>query len=99
MTSNPTTSPTLKVDIRVERDEIGDITWHWKSSTGVLTVDTIPEGQMLFAACYDANGRVTKALPLTAGTNDLTKDSAQIKLFLLDSKLAPLCDAKLVIKE
>ena len=54
---------------------------------------------LLFAACYDANGRVTKALPLTAGTNDLTKDSAQIKLFLLDSKLAPLCDAKLVIKE
>ena len=54
---------------------------------------------MLFAACYDANGRVTKALPLTAGANDLVKDSAQIKLFLLDSKLAPLCDAKLVIKE
>ena len=103
MVSNLTTSPTLKVDIRVDSGQtdgkIGDITWHWKSTTGVLTVDTIPEGQMLFAACYDANGRVTKALPLTAGTNDLTKDSAQIKLFLLDSKLAPLCDAKLVIKE
>ena len=103
MTSNLTTSPTLKVDIRVDSGQtdgkIGDITWHWKSSTGVLTVDAIPEGQMLFAACYDANGRVTKALPLTAGTNDLTKNSAQIKLFLLDSKLAPLCDAKLVIKE
>lgn len=42
---------------------------------------------------------MTKALPLTVGTNDLTKDSAQIKLFLLDSKLSPLCDAKLVIKE
>ena len=103
MVSNPTTSPTLKVDIRVDSGQtdgkIGDITWHWKSTTGVLTVDTIPEGQMLFAACYDANGRVTKALPLTAGANDLVKDSAQIKLFLLDSKLAPLCDAKLVIKE
>ena len=103
MTSKLTTSPTLKVDIRVDSGQtdgkIGDITWHWKSSTGVLTVDAIPEGQMPFAACYDANGRVTKALPLTAGTNDLVKDSAQIKLFLLDSKLAPLCDAKLVIKE
>ena len=103
MVSNLTTSPTLKVDIRVDSGQtdgkIGDITWHWKSTTGVLTVDTIPDGQTLIAACYDANGRVTKALPLTAGANDLAKDSAQIKLFLLDSKLAPLCDAKLVIKE
>ena len=99
MTCNLTTSPTLKVDIRVERDEIGGITWRWNPNTGVLTVDAIPDGQTLIAACYDANGRVTKALPLTAGTNDLTKNSAQIKLFLLDSKLAPLCDAKLVIKE
>ena len=51
---------------------------------------------MLFAACYDANGRVTKALPLTAGTNDLTKDSAQIKLFLLDTNGKPLCQSATV---
>ena len=103
MVSNPTTSPTLKVDILVDSgetvDKIGDVTWRWNPNTAVLTVDAIPEGQTLFAACYDANGRVTKALPLTAGTNDLTKDSAQIRLFLLDSKLAPLCEAKTVTKE
>ncbi len=45
MVSKLTTSPTLKVDIRVDSGQtdgkIGDITWHWKSSTGVLTVDAI----------------------------------------------------------
>ena len=104
MVSNPTSSPSLKVTIRVGSgetvDKIGDITWRWNSSTGVLTVvDEIPEGQTLIAACYDTDGRLTKALPLKAGANDLVKDSAQLKLFLLDSKLAPLCEAKMVIKE
>ena len=100
MTSNLTTSPTLKVDIRVDSGQtdgkIGDITWHWKSSTGVLTVDTIPEGQMLFAACYDANGRMIQVKTLTA-TGEMplsrSKDSAKIKLFLLDSDNKPVCPA------
>ena len=53
-------------------------------------------GQTLIAACYDANGRMLEVQTLTAEgekTLSRSKDSAKIKLFLLDSDSKPVCSA------
>ena len=77
--------------------------YQYDAASGKLIVTGMFEsGQTLIAACYDANGRMIQVQTLTATGEMLlsrSKDSAKIKLFLLDSKLAPLCNAKLVIKE
>ena len=55
---------------------------------------TFEPGQTLIAACYDANGRMLEVQTLTAeGDKTLAKNSAKIKLFLLDKDSKPVCPA------
>ena len=55
---------------------------------------TFESGQTLIAACYDANGRMLEVQTLTAeGDKTLAKNSAKIKLFLLDKDSKPVCPA------
>ena len=52
-------------------------------------------GRTLIAACYDANGRMIQVQTLTTTEKrpDVSKNSAKIKLFLLDSDSKPVCSA------
>ena len=54
------------------------------------------KGRTLIAACYDANGRMLEVQTLTTEgekTLSRSKDSAKIKLFLLDKDYKPVCAA------
>lgn len=71
--------------------------YHYDAASGKLIVTgTFESGRTLIAACYDANGRMIQVKTLTA-TGEMplsrSKDSAKIKLFLLDSDNKPVCPA------
>ena len=71
--------------------------YHYDAASGKLIVTgTFESGRTLIAACYDANGRMIQVKTLTA-TGEMplsrSKDSAKIKLFLLDSDNKPVCSA------
>ena len=91
---------TVELSVRVEdpTKPIGEtLRYHYDAASGKLTVTGIFEsGQTLIAACYDANGRMLEVQTLTAEgekTLSRSKDSAKIKLFLLDSDSKPVCSA------
>lgn len=91
---------TVELSVRVEdpTKPIGKtLRYHYNAASGKLTVTgTFESGQTLIAACYDANGRMLEVQTLTAeGEKTLlrSKDSAKIKLFLLDSDSKPVCSA------
>lgn len=73
----------------------GTLRYHYDAVSGKLTVTgTFESGQTLIAACYDANGRMLEVQTLTAeGNKTLAKNSAKIKLFLLDKDSKPVCPA------
>lgn len=73
----------------------GTLRYHYDAVSGKLTVTgTFESGQTLIAACYDANGRMLEVQTLTAeGNKTLAKNSAKIKLFLLDKDHKPVCPA------
>ena len=91
---------TVELSVRVEdpTKPIGKtLRYHYNAASGKLTVTgTFESGQTLIAACYDANGRMLEVQTLTAEgekTLSRSKDSAKIKLFLLDSDSKPVCSA------
>lgn len=91
---------TVELSVRVEdpTKPIGKtLRYHYNAASGKLTVTgTFESGQTLIAACYDANGRMLEVQTLTAEgekTLSRSKDSAKIKLFLLDSDSKPVCAA------
>lgn len=71
--------------------------YQYDAASGKLIVTGMFEsGQTLIAACYDANGRMIQVQTLTATGEMLlsrSKDSAKIKLFLLDKDSKPVCPA------
>ena len=71
--------------------------YQYDAASGKLIVTGMFEsGQTLIAACYDANGRMIQVQTLTATGEMLlsrSKDSAKIKLFLLDKDHKPVCAA------
>lgn len=91
---------TVELSVRVEdpTKPIGKtLRYHYNAASGKLTVTgTFESGQTLIAACYDANGRMLEVQTLTTEgekTLSRSKDSAKIKLFLLDSDSKPVCSA------
>lgn len=91
---------TVELSVRVEDPTklIGEtLRYHYNAASGKLTVTgTFESGQTLIAACYDANGRMLEVQTLTAEgekTLSRSKDSAKIKLFLLDKDHKPVCAA------
>ena len=97
--------PTIEIPITVhgreETGKIGGLPWAYAETSGKLTVEGEFNGRTLIAACYDANGRMIQAKTLTA-TGEMplsrSKDSAKIKLFLLDKDSRPVCRA-MAVKE
>ena len=74
--------------------EIDDLKWSFTAQSGKLAVTGDFNGRTLIAACYDANGRMLEVQTLTAeGDKTLAKNSAKIKLFLLDKDSKPVCAA------
>ena len=68
--------------------------WSFTAQSGKLAVTGDFNGRTLIAACYDANGRMLEVQTLTAeGDKTLAKNSAKIKLFLLDKDSKPVCAA------
>ena len=91
---------TVELSVRVEdpTKPIGKtLRYHYNAASGKLTVTgTFESGQTLIAASYDANGRMLEVQTLTTEgekTLSRSKDSAKIKLFLLDSDSKPVCSA------
>ena len=91
---------TIDLSVRVEdpTKPIGKtLRYHYNAASGKLTVTgTFESGQTLIAACYDASGRMLEVQTLTTEgekTLSRSKDSAKIKLFLLDSDSKPVCSA------
>ena len=73
----------------------GKLRYQYDVASGKLIVTgTFESGQILIAACYDASGRMLEVQTLTAeGDKTLAKNSAKIKLFLLDKDHKPVCAA------
>ena len=91
---------TIDLSVRVEdptKPIGGTLRYHYDAASGKLTATgTFESGQTLIAACYDANGRMIQVKTLTAVGEKplpLVKDSAKIKLFLLDKDSKPVCPA------
>ena len=87
--------PIMVTSAAVE-DKIDDLKWSFTAQSGKLAVTGDFNGRTLIAACYDANGRMLEVQTLTAEgekTLSRSKDSAKIKLFLLDSDSKPVCSA------
>ena len=92
--------PTIEIPITVlgreETGTIGNLSWSYTETSGKLNIEGEFNGQTLIAACYDANGRMLEVQTLTTEgekTLSRSKDSAKIKLFLLDSDSKPVCSA------
>ena len=92
----------ITIDLSIREEDptkpIGDtLRYHYDAVSGKLIVTgTFKSGQTLIAACYDANGRMIQVKTLTAVGEKplpLVKDSAKIKLFLLDKDSKPVCPA------
>lgn len=90
----------VELTIRVEdptKPIGGTLRYHYDAASGKLTVTgTFESGQTLIAACYDGNGRMLEVQTLTTEgekTLSRSKDSAKIKLFLLDKDYKPVCAA------
>ena len=82
-------------------DIIDDLKWSFTAQSGKLAVTGDFNGRTLIAACYDANGRMLEVQTLTTEgekTLSRSKDSAKIKLFLLDKDSKPVC-AAVTVKE
>ena len=92
--------PITVTSATVER-EIDNLKWSFTAQSGELSVSGDFNGRTLIAACYDANGQMIQVKTLTA-TGEMplsrSKDSARIKLFLLDSTNKPVCPA-VTVKE
>ena len=89
---------TINLSVRVEdptKPISGTLRYQYDAASGKLIVTgTFEPGQTLIAACYDANGRMLEVQTLTAeGDKTLAKNSAKIKLFLLDKDSKPVCPA------
>ena len=91
---------TIDLSVRVEdptKPIGGTLRYHYDAASGKLTATgTFESGQTLIAACYDANGRMIQVKTLTAVGEKplpLVKDSAKIKLFLLDKDSKPVSPA------
>ena len=91
---------TVELSVKVEdstKPIWGTLRYQYDVASGKLTVTgTFESGQTLIAACYDANGRMIQVKTLTAVGEKplpLVKDSAKIKLFLLDKDSKPICPA------
>ena len=89
---------TINLSVRVEdptKPISGTLRYQYDAASGKLIVTgTFEPGQTLIAACYDANGRMLEVQTLTAeGDKTLAKNSAKIKLFLLDEDSKPVCPA------
>ena len=97
-----TETPVAAVTLTIREDtpeQIGGLTWRYAAQSGTLTVGGEFSGQTLIAACYDAGGRMTLVKTMTAqGDLPLDKDSARIRLFLLDKDSRPVC-AAVTVKE
>ena len=64
------------------------------ASGKLIVTGTFESGQILIAACYDASGRMLEVQTLTAERDKtMAKNSAKIKLFLLDKDHKPVCAA------
>ena len=93
-------TPTKSIDLKIAvtsaavEDIIDDLKWSFTAQSGKLAVTGDFNGRTLIAACYDANGRMLEVQTLTAeGDKTLAKNSAKIKLFLLDKDSKPVCAA------
>ena len=87
--------PIMVTSAAVE-DKIDDLKWSFTAQSGRLGVSGDFKGRTLIAACYDANGRMLEVQTLTTEgekTLSRSKDSAKIKLFLLDKDSKPVCAA------
>lgn len=89
---------TIDLSVRVEdptKPISGTLRYQYDAASGKLIVTgSFGSGQTLIAACYDANGRMLEVQTLTAeGDKTLAKNSAKIKLFLLDKDSKPVCPA------
>ena len=91
---------TVELSVKVEdstKPIWGTLRYQYDVASGKLTVTgTFESGQTLIAACYDGNGRMLEVQTLTAEgekTLSRSKDSAKIKLFLLDNDSKPVCAA------
>lgn len=98
-------TPTKSIDLKIAvtsaavEDIIDDLKWSFTAQSGKLAVTGDFNGRTLIAACYDANGRMLEVQTLTAeGDKTLAKNSAKIKLFLLDKDSKPVC-AAVTVKE
>ena len=72
----------------------GELHWTYRESTGQLTVTgPVDTNDVVFATCYDANGKMLSAEPITAsgGTVQIVSRTSTIALSWLDSRLAPKC--------
>ena len=86
----------ITVKVKAVEDVIDDLKWSFTAQSGRLGVSGDFKGRTLIAACYDANGRMLEVQTLTTEgekTLSRSKDSAKIKLFLLDSDSKPVCSA------
>ena len=86
----------ITVKVKAVGDVIDDLKWSFTAQSGRLGVSGDFKGRTLIAACYDANGRMLEVQTLTTEgekTLSRSKDSAKIKLFLLDSDSKPVCSA------
>ena len=86
----------IAVKVKAVEDVIDDLKWSFTAQSGELAVSGDFKGRTLIAACYDANGRMLEVQTLTTEgekTLSRSKDSAKIKLFLLDSDSKPVCSA------
>ena len=98
-------TPTKSIDLKIAvtsaavEDIIDDLKWSFTAQSGKLAVTGDFNGRTLIAACYDANGRMLEVQTLTAeGDKTLAKNSAKIKLFLLDKDSKPV-SAAVTVKE
>ena len=90
---------TVPITVKVPQGALGGLTWRYAPQSRKLRIGgTFADGQTLVAACYDANGRMTQVETLNkTDTLSLNKNSAKLRLFLLDADGAPVCAAATVL--